>query len=55
VYDISGKKIETMVNQNMQAGYYRIDWNASKYSSGVYYYRLEAGEFTEAKKMVLLK
>jgi hypothetical protein len=55
VYDISGKKLETMVNQNMQAGFYRIDWNASKYSSGVYYYRLEAGKFTETKKMVLLK
>lgn len=55
VHDITGREIETLVSQNMNAGVYKADWDASKYSSGVYFYKIEAGGFTEVKKMILVK
>ncbi|MBZ0203547.1 MAG: T9SS type A sorting domain-containing protein [Ignavibacteria bacterium] len=55
VYDISGQEIETLVNQNMSSGSYNADWNASNFSSGVYFYRIEAGEYSDVKKMILVK
>ncbi len=55
VYDITGKRIEELVNENMKAGSYEVDWNASKLSSGTYFYRIQAGRFTETKKMILVK
>lgn len=55
VYDISGKEIETLVNQNMQPGVYETSWNASKYSSGIYFCKIQAGEFNRTRKMILLK
>ena len=44
-----------LVNQQLQPGSYEVDWDASAYPSGVYYYKLESGSFTETKKMVLIK
>ncbi len=44
-----------LVNQQLKAGVYEVEWNASNYPSGVYFYRLSAGEYTECKKMVLIK
>lgn len=55
VYDAAGRVLETLVNNELKAGVYKIDWNALSYPSGVYFYRMTAGEFTETKKMVLLK
>ncbi len=55
VYDMLGKEIEVLVNRTMHPGTYSAEWNASAYPSGVYYYKLEAGSFTETKKMVLIK
>lgn len=55
VHDIPGKGIETLVNEEKSAGYYEINWDASKLSCGVYFYQLKAGEFIQTKKMVLLK
>lgn len=55
VYDASGREIKKLVNQNLSAGSYKADWNASFNSSGVYFYKLSAGEYTETKKMVLAK
>jgi uncharacterized delta-60 repeat protein len=55
VYDISGREVETLVNQNMSAGIYKADWDASKYSSGMYLYTITAGNFRETKKMLLIK
>lgn len=55
IFDVNGREVETIVNQNMSAGIYNADWNAAKYSSGVYLYKLEAGKFSETKKMILLK
>jgi len=55
VYDILGHEVSVLVNQQLQPGTYEVNWNASGFPSGVYYYRLEAGTFTETKKMVLIK
>lgn len=55
IYDFTGKLIETLVNASLSSGTYRVNWNASGYSSGVYFYKLNAGEFTDTKKMILLK
>ncbi len=55
VYDALGKEIETLVNAELRAGTYNADWNASNYSSGIYFYKITAGEFSETKKMILIK
>jgi len=55
VYDILGREAATLVNQQLKAGTYEADWDAVNYPSGVYYYKLTAGEYSETKKMILLK
>ncbi len=55
VYDVRGRVIETLVNQPQQVGIYQVLWNASNYSSGVYFYRIETPEFSKTKQMILLK
>jgi hypothetical protein len=55
VYDVLGKKIATLVNERQSAGAYQVVWNASGLSSGTYFYRLQAGTFTQTKKMILVK
>ena len=55
VFDLLGREIAALVNQQMQPGSYNVDWDASNYPSGVYLYKIEAGDFVESKKMILLK
>lgn len=55
IYDVLGRKVDELVNQNLAAGNYNMLWNAENLSSGVYFYSLRAGSFTDTKKMVLLK
>jgi hypothetical protein len=55
VCDLLGRELATLVDENKPAGTYRATWDASGRASGVYFYRLEAGKFTEMKKLVLLK
>jgi hypothetical protein len=55
VYDILGKEIENIVNQRHKPGKYEIDFNASHLPSGIFYYRITAGDFVSVKKMILLK
>ena len=55
VYDINGKEIETLVTENKNAGVYNVSWNAENHPSGVYYYKLSSDNFSETKKMVLLR
>jgi len=55
VFDITGRELETLVNQNLTAGTYKADWDASKYSSGIYFYTIETESFRETKKMMLVK
>lgn len=56
VYDAIGREIVTLVNNEIKAeGYYNIEFNASMMPSGIYYYRLQAGDFADTKKMILVK
>ena len=56
VYDVLGQEVATLINnETMEEGMHEIQFDASRLSSGVYYYRLQAGAFTEVKKMVLMK
>jgi uncharacterized membrane protein len=55
VYDVLGKKVATLVSERQAAGYYQYVWNANGLTSGVYFYRLQAGGFVETKKMMLVK
>ncbi|MCX7984300.1 MAG: T9SS type A sorting domain-containing protein [Bacteroidetes bacterium] len=55
VFDILGREIATIVNEVKQPGTYTVAWNATGFTSGVYFYKMQAGNFTDIKKMVLLK
>jgi hypothetical protein len=55
VYDVSGREVSTLVNENKKAGVYNTKFSAGNHSSGIYFYVLKAGDFVQAKKLVLLK
>jgi len=55
LYDILGCEIAVLVNEQLKPGKYEVDWDASNYPSGVYYYKLSSGDFTETRKMILVK
>ena len=55
VYDITGKEVETLVSENMQAGRYEASFNGSSYSSGIYFAKIEAGSYKHIIKMVMVK
>ncbi len=55
IFDLTGKSLGYIVNEKLDAGEYSVDWNASDYSSGVYFYRINAGSFTDTRKMILVK
>lgn len=55
VYDVLGREVATLVNEEKPAGKYEVNFDASKLSSGVYFYRLQAGDFIRTKKMIVLK
>jgi hypothetical protein len=55
IYNIMGQKVATVVDGFLEAGQHTVQWDASSFSSGVYFYRLTAGDLIETKKMMLLK
>ena len=55
IYDILGRNIAQLVNKEQTSGSYQVEWDASDYSSGVYFYKLTAGGFQDIKKMLLIK
>jgi hypothetical protein len=55
VYDITGRKVVVLVNQKKSAGHHSVTFHGDGLSSGVYFYRLKAGDFTKTRKMILLK
>ena len=55
VYDILGRDVSTLVNEYKTAGTYSIEFNASRFASGIYFYQIHSGNFVETKKMVLIK
>jgi hypothetical protein len=55
IYNSLGKELETLVNEVIQPGEYRVTWNATGFPSGIYFYKLNCGSFSETKKMILVK
>ncbi|MBL7014281.1 MAG: T9SS type A sorting domain-containing protein, partial [Candidatus Marinimicrobia bacterium] len=55
IFDITGRVAETLVNEKLLVGEHEIIWNASRFSSGIYFVRLESNGFRETKKIVLVK
>lgn len=55
VFNLLGQEVATLINQQQKAGNYTVNFNASKLASGIYMYRIQAGDFTQTKKMTLLK
>jgi len=55
IYDVLGKEVTTLVNEKLSPGKYKVEFDGSGLTSGVYFYRLTAGEFTETKRMLLIK
>jgi len=55
VYNLVGQKVATLVNGYEQAGYRTVNWNAAEVTTGIYYYKLTAGEFVSVRKLTLLK
>jgi hypothetical protein len=55
VYDMIGREVNVLVNEIKKAGYYSVEWNGNQLSSGVYFYKMQAGDFNAVKKMMLIK
>jgi hypothetical protein len=55
IYDLVGREVATLVNDELKPGTYETGWDGSNYSSGVYFYKIISGDFIETKKMVLMK
>lgn len=55
VFDITGRELEILLNEELKPGVYEFSWNASEYPSGVYFYSISAGNYISTKKMVLVR
>ena len=55
IYDLLGKEVVTLVNEKLNPGKYRVEFDGSSLTSGVYFYRITSGDFTETKRMLLVK
>jgi hypothetical protein len=55
IYDVSGNEVGKLVNSNLPLGNYEYHWDATGYSSGIYFYRIQTGDFIDTRKMVLIK
>jgi len=55
VYNIFGQEVATLFNDEQTAGYKKVTWDASSFTSGIYFYRLKAGDFVQTRKMILLR
>jgi hypothetical protein len=55
IYDALGREMETLLNENLSPGKYSVTFNGAKYSSGIYFYRINSNSFSDIKKMLLIK
>ncbi len=55
IYNISGQQVAILVNEMQQAGYHQVSWDGKGVASGIYFYRIQAGQFTQTRKMILLR
>ena len=55
VFDVLGNEVAILVNEEKEPGTYKVKFDASNFTSGVYFYRIEAGEYIAVKKLILMK
>ncbi|MDZ4712660.1 MAG: T9SS type A sorting domain-containing protein [bacterium] len=55
IYDLLGKEVMTLVNEQKNAGFYNVDFNGENFASGIYFYKIEAGDFVQTRRMLLVK
>jgi hypothetical protein len=55
IYDLLGREIQTLLNKELEAGYREVNFDATNFQSGVYFYRIQSGNFIQTKKMILIK
>jgi hypothetical protein len=55
LYDILGKEVKTIVNEVVEPGKYRVTYSAENLASGLYFYKMTSGDFTDVKRMVIMK
>ena len=55
IFDMSGREVQLLVNENLTAGVYEADFNGANLSSGTYFYKIETNSFSDTKKMILVK
>jgi hypothetical protein len=55
IYDLLGREVQMLINKELEAGYHEIQFDAINFPSGVYYYRIQSGDFLQTKKMILIK
>lgn len=55
IFNILGQKLDILINEKLTPGLYEVEWNATRFPSGIYYYRLKAGNYNKTNKMLLLK
>jgi hypothetical protein len=55
IYDLLGREVTTIINEQLKPGSYETEWDGTNFASGIYFYSITVGEFSETKKMVLIK
>ena len=55
IFNLLGQKVATLISERQNAGSYQVEWNATRFASGIYFYRIKADDFIDTKKMILLK
>ena len=55
IFNVIGREVATILNATQNAGSHQVEWNAKSFSSGIYFYRIQAGNFTSTKEMLLIK
>jgi hypothetical protein len=55
IFDVLGREIQTLINEKLSAGTYEVDFDGTSLPSGIYFYKITAGDFTDTKKMILAK
>lgn len=55
IFDINGKEVQTLLNEKKSPGVYKVTWDGAGFTSGVYFYRLQTRDFTQTKKMIMIK
>ena len=55
IFDVLGREVATLVNERKAAGSHSVRWDAAGMPSGVYFYRLQAGDFSETRKLMLIR